>query len=53
MVGGRWVDEHEALRVYFDLDKPALALAIIVYGFVASVLPVWLLLAPATTCRPS
>ena len=31
---------------FFDLDKRTLALALIVYGFVASVLPVWLLLAP-------
>ena len=46
VVGGRFIDEHETLRVYFNLDKRALALAIIVYGFVASVLPVWLLLAP-------
>jgi len=46
VVGGRWVDESETLRVWFDLDKRALALAIIGYGFVASVLPVWLLLAP-------
>ncbi len=44
--GGRLVDESAALRVYFDLDKRALALSIIAYGFVASVLPVWLLLAP-------
>jgi len=46
VVGGRWIDESETLRVYFDLDKRSLALAIIGYGFVASVLPVWLLLAP-------
>jgi len=46
VVGGRWIDEHETLRVWFDLDKRALALSIIGYGFVASVLPVWLLLAP-------
>lgn len=44
--GGSFVQEHPTLRVLFDLDKPSLALAIIVYGFVASVLPVWLLLAP-------
>ncbi|MEZ4330957.1 MAG: carbon starvation CstA family protein [Myxococcota bacterium] len=43
---GRWIDESEALRVFFDLDKRTLALSIIAYGFVASVLPVWLLLAP-------
>ncbi|MBM4335235.1 MAG: carbon starvation protein A [Deltaproteobacteria bacterium] len=46
VVGGRWIDEHQALRAYFDLDKRSLAIAIIGYGFVASVLPVWLLLAP-------
>ena len=46
VVGGRWVGESEALRVWFDLDKRSLALALIGYGFVASVLPVWLLLAP-------
>jgi carbon starvation protein len=46
VVGGRWVDSSAALRVYFDLDKPTLAAAIIAYGFLASVLPVWLLLAP-------
>ena len=43
---GRWIDESSALRVFFDLDKKTLALALIAYGFTASVLPVWLLLAP-------
>jgi len=46
VVGGRWVGDSEALRAWFDLDKRSLALALIGYGFVASVLPVWLLLAP-------
>ena len=46
VVGGRFVDQSESLRVFFDLDRRTLALAIIAYGFVASVLPVWLLLAP-------
>jgi carbon starvation protein len=31
---------------WFDLDAPHLALWIIAYGFMASVLPIWLLLAP-------
>jgi carbon starvation protein len=44
--GGRWIDQSETLRVFFDLDKKTIALAIIGYGFLASVLPVWLLLAP-------
>ena len=46
VVGGRFVDQSETLRVFFNLDKRTLALSIIAYGFVASVLPVWLLLAP-------
>jgi carbon starvation protein len=44
--GGRLVDEHAVLRAWFHFDKRELALLVIVYGFVASVLPVWLLLAP-------
>jgi carbon starvation protein len=44
--GGSWIDEHETLRAWFDYDGPALALMIILYGFAAAVLPVWLLLAP-------
>ncbi|MGD1038764.1 MAG: carbon starvation CstA family protein, partial [Roseiarcus sp.] len=43
---GRAVAENPALAPYFDLSGATLALAIIGYGFVASVLPVWLLLAP-------
>jgi carbon starvation protein len=43
---GRLVDASPDLRVWFDLDRRTLAIAIVVYGFVASVLPVWLLLAP-------
>jgi carbon starvation protein len=46
VVAGSWVQEQPILRAWFDLDKRALALALIGYGFVASVLPVWLLLAP-------
>ncbi|HVH04363.1 MAG TPA: carbon starvation CstA family protein, partial [Myxococcota bacterium] len=46
VVAGGWVHDHPTLRTFFDLDKKTLALAIIAYGFVASVLPVWLLLAP-------
>jgi carbon starvation protein len=46
LVGGRWVDGHPALGPAFTLSGPALAWAIILYGFAASTLPVWLLLAP-------
>jgi carbon starvation protein len=43
---GQTVSETPALAAWFDLPKTTLALMIIGYGFVASVLPVWLLLAP-------
>jgi carbon starvation protein len=43
---GRTVAETPALAHYFTLSGPVLAVLIIGYGFVASVLPVWLLLAP-------
>ena len=44
--GGQWVSEHETLRAVFKKDAAFLAWSIIAYGFAASVLPVWLLLAP-------
>ncbi len=44
--GGGWINNHEGLRAWFDHDGLPLAYAIIVYGFAAAVLPVWLLLAP-------
>jgi carbon starvation protein len=43
---GRTVAETPSLAHYFTFAGPTLALLIIGYGFVASVLPVWLLLAP-------
>jgi len=43
---GGWIDHSQTLRVLFDHDGLPLAYAIIVYGFAAAVLPVWLLLAP-------
>jgi carbon starvation protein len=46
LVGGRWVDEHPTLAAWFTFTGPQIALMVIVYGFAASVLPVWLLLAP-------
>jgi carbon starvation protein len=44
--GGQLVSESPALGRWFTLTAPALAIVIIVYGFAASALPVWLLLAP-------
>src|ERR1700741_1209430 len=46
LIYGRTVAETPALAAYFDLKGETLALIIIGYGFVASVLPVWMLLAP-------
>ena len=46
LVYGRYVGDNPLLAPYFDLKGETLALIIIGYGFVASVLPVWLLLAP-------
>ena len=43
--GGQWISTA-AVGKWFTLTAPALAILIIVYGFAASALPVWLLLAP-------
>ncbi|RAY13832.1 carbon starvation protein A [Actinomadura craniellae] len=45
IVGGGWVAES-SLADTFTLSPQALTLWLIAYGFVASVLPVWMLLAP-------
>ena len=46
LFAGRWVAEHLSLAQLFTLDGRTLAVLIMVYSFAASVLPVWLLLAP-------
>ncbi|MGD9786346.1 MAG: carbon starvation CstA family protein [Sulfuricellaceae bacterium] len=46
VAGGGWVDHHETLRGFFDHEGLTLAWFVIAYGFIAAVLPVWLLLAP-------
>jgi carbon starvation protein len=43
---GQSVSAHPVLGPFFNLGAPAVAIAIIIYGFFASALPVWLLLAP-------
>ncbi len=43
---GQWVAARPALAEVFTLDGTTLAWWIMAYGFAASVLPVWLLLAP-------
>jgi len=46
VIGGQYVAESTALAPYFTFDARTLALMIMAYGFAASVVPVWLLLAP-------
>ncbi|MCX7085474.1 MAG: carbon starvation protein A [Methylococcales bacterium] len=46
VVGGRFVAEHETLRLLFDHEGLMLAWSIMAYGLTAAILPVWLLLAP-------
>src|SRR5437660_100130 len=44
--GGQWVSHSPTFAPIFTLTAPTLAILIILYGFAASALPVWLLLAP-------
>src|ERR1700735_4073742 len=44
--GGQWASQHPAMARVFTLRAPTLAILIMIYGFAASALPVWLLLAP-------
>jgi carbon starvation protein len=44
--GGQYVSQNPALARLFTFSAPTLAILIMVYGFAASALPVWLLLAP-------
>ncbi len=47
IVAGGWVQEADgALADFFTLSPETLVICLIVYGFAASVLPVWMLLAP-------
>jgi carbon starvation protein len=46
VVGGGFVNDRETLRTWFDLDGLQLAWFVMGYGFVAAIVPVWLLLAP-------
>ena len=46
LVGGRHVAESAMLAPYFTYSGLTLAYGIIAYGFIASVLPVWMLLCP-------
>jgi carbon starvation protein len=44
--GGQWVSHSTSLANAFTFSASALAILIIIYGFAASAVPVWLLLAP-------
>jgi carbon starvation protein len=46
LYAGQWVAASPAVAPAFTLDGRTLALLVMAYGFAASVLPVWLLLAP-------
>jgi carbon starvation protein len=46
LYGGQWVAGHPTWGPAFTWSGPQLAWGVIVYGFVASVLPIWLLLTP-------
>src|SRR5690606_5415725 len=45
IIAGGWVQESSWAE-YFTLSPSTLAIALIIYGFIAAVLPVWMLLAP-------
>jgi carbon starvation protein len=46
LVGGRYVAQSPSLAPYFTHSGLAIAYGMIAYGFIASVLPVWMLLCP-------
>ncbi|MGE0041051.1 MAG: carbon starvation CstA family protein [Vicinamibacterales bacterium] len=46
IVAGQWVSETPRIAAYFNYSAMTLSFGVIVYGFLASALPVWLLLAP-------
>ncbi len=46
IIAGGWIAGTEWGRALFTLDKVTLAWCVIGYGFIAAILPVWLLLAP-------
>ena len=46
VIFGRFIPDIPALNRLFLMDRPTIIIAMGIYGFFASVLPVWLLLAP-------
>jgi carbon starvation protein len=46
LYAGRWVAEQPSLAATFTMSGVSVAIAVMIYSFMASVLPVWFLLAP-------
>jgi carbon starvation protein len=46
IIGGGWISESSGYAEAWTFSGVTIAFALIIYGFVASVLPVWVLLAP-------
>ncbi|GAA4514352.1 carbon starvation CstA family protein [Brevibacterium yomogidense] len=46
IVAGGWVNYDPVWSEFFHLDRSTLAWCLMIYGFLAAVLPVWVLLAP-------
>src|ERR1700730_13010656 len=46
VISGGWIDSNPTLKAAFDFPAVPLAVFVIVYGWLAAILPVWLLLAP-------
>ena len=46
VVAGGWIDRSATLGPWFDWSGPSLAGFVIAYGWLAAIVPVWLLLAP-------
>jgi carbon starvation protein len=44
--GGQWVSQTPGIARWFTFTAPTLAIVLMIYGFAASAMPVWLLLAP-------
>ncbi|MFF0738880.1 carbon starvation CstA family protein [Streptomyces sp. NPDC004111] len=45
ILGGNWVS-HSSFADFFTLSPKTVVICLVVYGFIASLLPVWVLLAP-------
>jgi carbon starvation protein len=46
ILAGQWISQNTTVAPWFTFTAPTLAILIIIYGYAASALPVWLLLAP-------